>query len=264
MDLDEISSLNKVQEYWNRRPCNLKHSNEPIGSKKYFEEVSKRRYFVEPHILEFMDAKNYKNKKVLEIGCGIGTDAAVFAENGANYYGIELSEESLLLTKKRFEEFNLLGNFSHSSIEEIDLKTFDCANPDLVYCFGVLHHTVNPQYALKKLVDQINSGATFKFMLYAKNSIKSALINNHLDQPEAQDNCPIAFTYTREQVFELFTHAGLQVTSVDQDHIFTYNLEKYKNYEYKTEPWYELMPKPMFEALRKELGWHLLITAQKI
>jgi len=264
MELDEINALKKVEEYWNRRPCNVKHSNESIGSKKYFEEVSKRRYFVEPHILEFMKAELYKNKKVLEIGCGIGTDAAVFAENGANYYGIELSEESLFLAKERFEKFDLSGNFLHSSIEEIDLLSFDCANPDLVYCFGVLHHTVNPKYALKKLVDQIQSNATFKFMLYARNSIKSALINNNLDQPEAQNDCPIAFTYTNEQVFELFTYAGLKVNSIDQDHIFTYNVEMYKNYEYKKEPWYEFMPKPYFEALKKELGWHLLITAEKI
>lgn len=264
MELEELNKLKKVEEYWNRRPCNLKHSSESIGSKKYFEEVSQRRYFVEPHILKFMNAEEYASKKVLEIGCGIGTDAAVFAENGANYYGVELSEESILLAKKRFELFNLSGRFMHSSMEEINLLDFDCTDPDLIYSFGVLHHTVNPKSALKGLVDQIQSNATFKFMLYARNSIKSALINHNLDQPEAQNDCPIAYTYTKEQVSQLFNFAGLKVNSIEQDHIFTYNVDLYKNYEYKQEPWYECMPQPYFEALKKELGWHLLITAEKI
>ena len=31
--------MEAVKEYWNRRPCNIKHSNSQFGSKKYFEEV---------------------------------------------------------------------------------------------------------------------------------------------------------------------------------------------------------------------------------
>jgi len=264
MELNELNKLKKVEEYWNRQPCNIKHSNKPIGSKEYFEEVSQRRYFVEPHILEFMNAKEYSNKKVLEIGCGIGTDAAVFAENGANYFGVELSKDSIFLAKKRFELFSLSGRFMHSSMEEINLLDFDCTDPDLVYSFGVLHHTVNPKTALKGVVDQVQSDATFKFMLYARNSIKAALINRNLDQPEAQKSCPIAHTYTIEQAHQLFNFAGLKINSIEQDHIFRYNVDLYKKYEYQEEPWFELMPQPYFEALKKELGWHLLITAEKI
>ena len=48
-------SIKHVKEYWDKRPCNIKHSNKKIGSKEYFNEVSKRKYFVEPHILEFAD-----------------------------------------------------------------------------------------------------------------------------------------------------------------------------------------------------------------
>ena len=51
-------SIKHVKEYWDNRPCNIKHSNKKIGSKEYFNEVSKRKYFVEPHILDFADFKN--------------------------------------------------------------------------------------------------------------------------------------------------------------------------------------------------------------
>jgi len=59
----EISS---VRDYWNERPCNIKHSQSEIGTRIYFDEVEKRKYFVEPHIPDFADFKKWKGKKVLE------------------------------------------------------------------------------------------------------------------------------------------------------------------------------------------------------
>jgi 2-polyprenyl-3-methyl-5-hydroxy-6-metoxy-1,4-benzoquinol methylase len=83
-------SIEEVKEFWNRRPCNIKHSNKEIGSQEYFLEVSKRKYIVEPHILEFADFKSWRGKKVLEVGCGIGTAAHSFIESGAIYKGIDI------------------------------------------------------------------------------------------------------------------------------------------------------------------------------
>ena len=65
-----MSSIENVQNYWNRRPCNIKHSTEQEYNLKFFEEVEKRRYFVEPHILNFANFTEWSQKKVLEIGCG--------------------------------------------------------------------------------------------------------------------------------------------------------------------------------------------------
>ena len=87
--------ITEVREYWNRRPCNIRHSNSPIGSREYFDEVEKRKYFVEPHIPGFCEFDKWKGKKVLDIGCGIGTQAVSFARAGAEYTAIEISEESL-------------------------------------------------------------------------------------------------------------------------------------------------------------------------
>ena len=48
-----------------------------------------------------------------------------------------------------------------------------------------------------------------------------------------------------------------------QDHIFQWNVEKYKQYHYEKEPWFEAMPEELVRTLEKELGWHLLITCEK-
>jgi hypothetical protein len=45
----------KVSDYWNSRPCNIRHSPKPVGSRDYFDEVEARKYLVESHIPGFAD-----------------------------------------------------------------------------------------------------------------------------------------------------------------------------------------------------------------
>tara|TARA_B100001287_G_C22612898_1_gene496038 strand:+ start:625 stop:960 length:336 start_codon:yes stop_codon:yes gene_type:complete len=106
---NSCKSIENIKDYWNNRPCNLNHSKLEKGSREYFDEVENKKHFVEPHILKFADFSNCNNLKVLEIGCGLGTAAVNFIRNGAKYTGIELSDESLKLTKQRFEIYNLSG-----------------------------------------------------------------------------------------------------------------------------------------------------------
>src|ERR1700704_2962707 len=130
---DEVP-VEAVREYWNRRPCNIRHSQKPIGSKEYFDEVEARKYFVEPHIPGFAEFPRWRDKKVLEIGCGIGTDTINFARDGADVTVAELSDESMRVAQQRAEVFGLSDHitFHHGNAEE--LTSFVSAEPqDLVY-----------------------------------------------------------------------------------------------------------------------------------
>ena len=69
----------KIKQYWNNRPCNINHSKKEFMSKEYFDEIEKKKFYVESHIEDFSEFKKYKDKKVLEIGCGIGTCGVKFA-----------------------------------------------------------------------------------------------------------------------------------------------------------------------------------------
>src|SRR6476646_992245 len=99
--------IQHVRSYWNARPCNIRHSVQPVGTKEYFDEVEKRKYFVEPHIPSFAQFDNWKGKRVLEVGCGIGTDTVSFARAGAFVTAVELSDQSLTLAQQRAKVFGL-------------------------------------------------------------------------------------------------------------------------------------------------------------
>ena len=94
------ATIDDVKQFWNDRPCNVRHSKKETGTKSYFDEVEKKKFFVEPHIKSFSHFNEWNGKKVLEIGCGMATAGINFARYGADYTGVELSKESLELAKK--------------------------------------------------------------------------------------------------------------------------------------------------------------------
>ena len=137
-------SLAEVQKYWDNQPCNINHSDKEIGTKEYYDEVEKKKYFVEPHIPEFAEFDKYKGKKVLEIGCGIGTDGMNFLRAGADYYACDISEKSLDMFAERAELEGFNPRLKLSNGENVS-HIFPNVYFDLVYSFGVIHHTPNPQ-----------------------------------------------------------------------------------------------------------------------
>ncbi len=65
---EAAKSIADVRHYWDARPCNIRHSTKPVGSREYFDEVEARKYFVEPHIPGFAEFERWKGKRVLEVG----------------------------------------------------------------------------------------------------------------------------------------------------------------------------------------------------
>lgn len=256
----EYELLDQIRDYWNRRPCNLRHSQSPVGTKEYFDEVEARRYRNEPHNYQFAQFERWKDKRVLEIGCGIGTDATNFARHGADYTGVDLSEESIKIAKKRFEVFGLKGRFIEHNAEELDILFSTEKKFDLIYSFGVIHHAPRPENIVKSLPYLLSPNGEVRAMVYAKNSWKNILINAGWDQPEAQDNCPQALTYTPQEARELFS--VFDNVHVEQDFIFPWVVEEYVKYNYVKQPWFEAMPPELFRIIERALGWHLMITVK--
>jgi len=171
-----------------------------------------------------------------------------------------LSIESLTLAQKRFKVYNQEGRFFQGNSENLS-SFLNVEKYDLIYSFGVIHHSPNPNLIIDQIYKYMDDSTILKIMLYAKNSWKNYMIDAELDQPEAQYGCPIANTYTEDEVSDLLH--GLEILSIEQNHIFPYQIEPYKQGQYIKEPWFESMPDKMFNTLKKKLGWHLLITARR-
>ena len=259
-----MNKLNQIsKKYWNKQPCNIKHSKKKFLSKEFFNEILKKRYFVESHIKQFADFKKYNNKNVLEIGFGIGTDAISFLKNGCNYYGIELSDKSYEITKKRIE----LYNFKKKAIlinDEAEnlLKYFSKKNNfDLIYSFGVLHHSSSLQKCLNIINKLMNKKTVCKIMLYAKNSYKYFLMKDGLSRYEAQKNVPVIDFYNLDDILKLLKN--FKIIDIKQDFIFPYKIKDYKNNKYVKVDHFKYMNNKIFNVLKKNLGEHLLITFKK-
>ena len=280
MSFAEIQ-IDRVRDYWNSRPCNIRHSTQPVGTREYFDEVEARKYFVEPHIPAFADFERWRGKKVLEIGCGIGTDTINFARHGAQVTTVDLSDKSMALARQRAEVFGLADRIKFCPGNAEELSSFVPVEPyDLIYSFGVIHHTPHPDAVLEQLRRYTHPAGgpdttTLKIMVYYKWSWKVGWIvaaEGHgkfwkLDDlvarsSEAQTGCPITYTYTRKSGRELLEHHGFKVTGVSVDHIFPYRIPEYVQYRYVREPYFAWIPAPMFRAFEKRAGWHLLLTAQ--
>jgi ubiquinone/menaquinone biosynthesis C-methylase UbiE len=267
-------SIKEVRDYWNSRPCNIRHSTAEIGSEEYFNQVEARKYFVEPHIPDFADFEKWRGKKVLEIGCGIGTDTMNFARAGSTVTAVDLSGESLNLARKRAEVFGLSDRIEFFEADAECLSEFvEPETYDLVYSFGVIHHSPNP----KKIIAEVRRnfvkpGSTLKLMVYNRYSWKvfSMLIRNSLKfrdldsliakNSEAQTGCPITYSYSRNTVKDLIGN-GFEIDDVFVDHIFPYQIPKYVRYEYEKEWYLRILPDAVFRSLERSLGWHLCVTA---
>ncbi|MCM3902206.1 MAG: class I SAM-dependent methyltransferase [Pyrinomonadaceae bacterium] len=104
---------------------------------------------------------------MLEVGCGLGTDGAQFAGAGADYTGVDLTDAAIELAQKRFELFNLPGNFQTADAENLD---FADNSFDLVYSHGVLHHTPDTERAIREIHRVLRPGGRAVVMLYHRDS----------------------------------------------------------------------------------------------
>lgn len=264
--------IQDVQNYWDSRPCNIRHSPREIGSIEYFNDVEARKYFVEPHIPDFAEFGRWKDKKVLEIGCGIGTDTINFARAGAEVTAMDYSEESLKIAKQRAKVFDLPIKFYHADAERIS-EVIPVEKYDLVYSFGVIHHTPHPLKAVAEIKKYMDKDSVFKIMVYSRNSYKTwwIILKYGLGQfwkkdkliakySEAQTGSPVTYSYTKNSISTLLD--GFKIDDMFIDHIFPYSIPEYKKYQYKKVWYFRVLPNFLFRQMEKTWGWHLCVSAK--
>jgi 2-polyprenyl-3-methyl-5-hydroxy-6-metoxy-1,4-benzoquinol methylase len=265
----------RVRDYWNARPCNIRHSPREVGTREYFDEVEARKYYVEPHIPLFAQFERWRGRRVLEIGCGIGTDTISFARHGASVTAVDLSEKSLEVARQRARIFGLEDRirFHQANAEELS-RVVPVEPYDLVYSFGVIHHTPHPGAVLDQIRRYVTPGTTLKVMVYNRRSGKVLWIVMSWGKgrfwkereltarySEAETGCPVTYAYTPAEGTAWLRAHGFEPTEVFVDHIFPYSIPEYREYRYRKVWYFRWMPTALFRALERRFGWHLCMTA---
>jgi len=138
-----------------------------MDKKDFYEKYREFRYKNEWHIPLFAQFPEAKGKSVLEIGCGNGADGVLFTISGANYTGVDLTKTAVDATQEHFETLNLRGIFQ---IENAEQLSFADNAFDIVYSYGVIHHTPHPLIAIREIHRVLKPNGKCLIMLYHKNS----------------------------------------------------------------------------------------------
>jgi ubiquinone/menaquinone biosynthesis C-methylase UbiE len=155
-----------VHDFWNKNSCGEALYLRGNSSDAYQKQAD-IRYKLEPYILDFADFDQYKGKKVLEIGVGLGADHQKFAEAGAILTGLDLTERAIEHTRQRFHTLGLSSELRVADAEELP---FDDEAFDLVYSWGVLHCSPNTERAIAEAFRVLRPGGVAKIMIYHKYS----------------------------------------------------------------------------------------------
>lgn len=269
-------SVDEVRNYWDARPCNSGWNFDGIekGTKEYWDEVTKRKYLVEYHIPVWAEFDRWKGKRVLEIGGGICTTATSFAKAGAHITIAELSPKSMEYCKQRFEVMGLTDRATFYVVNAEELSSVVPVEQfDLVWSFGVIHHSPNPEKIVAEIRKYMHQETVLKLMVYSKISFKLFWVLNHTNQwnfgkmdevvahySEAREGSPVTYTYSQRGFHNLLS--GFNVTFMGKAHIFPYQIEAYKQNRYAVDPLFSAISASRWEELEDELGWHLLGEAQ--
>jgi 2-polyprenyl-3-methyl-5-hydroxy-6-metoxy-1,4-benzoquinol methylase len=226
------STQERNRSWWNRTPMSYDWRQKitlPEGSLEFFDEVDARFCSSSPYYLgskpfgQFIPFERLKGKRVLEIGCGLGLHSQLIAQAGANLTSIDLTPRAAGLTTKRFELKELKSDVRVMDAENLQ---FDENEFDLVWSWGVIHHSAKTERIVDEVFRVLRPGGEFRSMVYHRRSInalgmatKGFLTGKFLKGMSAQDifniysDGYIARHYTVSQYANMLRSSGLVVSS---------------------------------------------------
>ena len=168
------TSLDDVRNFWDKASCGEIYAEGQDGLKQQYAAQAKARYTLEPYLAEFAQFPTAKGKDVLEIGVGMGADHQQLAlAEPKSLHGIDLTPRAIEHTTARFSILGLKSTLSVGNAEKLDFKD---QSFDLVYSWGVIHHSPDTQAACDEIFRVLRKGGTAKIMVYHRYSIVGLLL----------------------------------------------------------------------------------------
>lgn len=154
--------------FWTENQPGFKFTDAVPGTPEFYAEVEAHRYGLEPAIPEMARFGEWRDRDVLEAGCGIATDGINFARRGARYTGVDFSDSAVALARNRFELEGVEGRIEQASIAALPAAD---ASLDLVYSNGVIHHLPETGDVVAEMHRVLRPGGTAIVMVYHRSSL---------------------------------------------------------------------------------------------
>ena len=255
-----------VRDFWNAEPCGTRY----LGGPQDFGAHARARYELEPFISDFAGFPSARGLKVLEIGVGLGADYLEWLKAGAQATGVDLSAASLERARQRCEA---AGFDPHLRIADAEQLPFPDDYFDVVYSYGVMHHSPNTQQCVREALRVLQPGGRAKIMVYHHPSLTGVMLwlrygllgRKTLRQCVFQNlESPGTKTYTQDEARQLMAGFGdvkLRVEFSPGDLLLHQPSARFQSAFYR--PLWKVFPRFLVRRFGRPFGLFLLITATK-
>src|SRR4030095_12401540 len=89
-----------VREYWDAHIHDLEITTHAVGTREFFADLDAYHFEKLHHLLRLVDLDAWKDRMVLDVGCGAGVEVVRFARGGARTVGVDLSAQAVGLTRQ--------------------------------------------------------------------------------------------------------------------------------------------------------------------
>jgi len=167
----------EISEFWEQHPCGERlvggMEQYQFDYEKFFNAYDTFRYTKEAHILQCLNNIDFKGKRVLEIGLGLGADSEQIIKKGGIWSGLDITQESVSRVKARMD----LHNLPYDSLEIGSVLQIPYENErfDIVFSHGVLHHVPDIDRAQREIHRVLKPDGELIIMLYARHSLNYLL-----------------------------------------------------------------------------------------
>lgn len=261
----------KARAQWSADPAGAVYGGKhEFGTREFFDEVERHRYEdYAPWMPEVMGFKDFAGKRLLEVGCGMGTDLLQFARGGARVTGVDLTPRSIETSRRHLELYGQSGDFALTDAEKLP---FADESFDVAYSNGVLHHSPDTAEAVREIHRVLRPGGLARVMLYHRHSwnywfeivLHRGLLRGQLLRGQTAEDImsryvevnegagrPLVKVYSRRQareLFSMFREVTVQVDQLIRPELYLAG---------------RIVPERLFTGLRHTLGWNVIISARK-
>ena len=261
----------RAREQWSRDPAGAVYGKQhEVGTREFFDAVERHRYAeYAPWMPEVMGFDKFAGMRLLEIGCGMGTDLLQFARGGARVTGTDLTPRSIEISRQHLTIYGESGDFA---IADCETLPFTNESFDVVYSNGVLHHTPDTAGAVREIHRVLRPGGQVRVMLYHRRSFAywgevilrhgllkgeflrgnspAEIMSKYVEFNEG-GGCPLVKVYSRgeaRKLFSPFAEVKVQVEQLTRAELYVIG---------------RIIPEGLFRRLRQTLGWNVIVSARK-